>query len=78
MPFLTAPGAAATIEELHAMGCEKFVICGGAGALNRGSKVGDIIVPVAAVRDEGTSYHYVEPGREMKVINRPWKLLLRS
>lgn len=66
MPFLTAPGAAATIEELHAMGCEKFVICGGAGALNRGSKVGDIIVPVAAVRDEGTSYHYVEPGREIE------------
>ena len=66
MPFLTAPGAAATIEELHAMGCEKFVICGGAGALNRGSKVGDIIVPVAAVRDEGTSYHYIEPGREIE------------
>lgn len=31
MPFSTAPGAAGTIEELHAMGCNKFIICGGAG-----------------------------------------------
>lgn len=65
MPFCTAPGAAGTIEELHAMGCNKFVICGGAGALVKGSKVGEIIIPTLAVRDEGTSYHYVEPSREI-------------
>ena len=34
-----APGAAVAIEELHAMGCEKFIICGGAGALTKDSKV---------------------------------------
>jgi len=66
MPFSTAPGAAGTIEELHAMGCKKFVICGGAGALVRGSNVGEIIIPTSAVRDEGTSYHYVEPSREIE------------
>ena len=66
MPFLTAPGAAATIEELRAMGCDKFIICGGAGSLKKGSKVGEIIVPVAAVRDEGTSYHYIQPSREVE------------
>ena len=65
MPFCTAPGAASTIEELHAMGCNKFVVCGGAGALVKGSKVGEIIIPTSAVRDEGTSYHYVEPSREI-------------
>lgn len=65
MPFSTAPGAAGTIEELHAMGCSKFVVCGGAGALTKGSKVGEIIIPTSAVRDEGTSYHYVEPSREI-------------
>ena len=47
-----------TIEELHAMGCKKFIICGGAGALTKDSKVGEIIIPVSAVRDEGTSYLY--------------------
>ena len=65
MPFSTAPGAAGTIEELRAMGCHKFVICGGAGALVKGSKIGEIIIPTSAVRDEGTSYHYIEPSREI-------------
>ncbi len=66
MAFCGAPGAAVTLEELHAMGCEKFIICGGAGALTKDSKVGEIIVPVSAVRDEGTSYHYLEPSREIE------------
>lgn len=66
MPFSTAPGAAGTIEELHAMGCNEFIICGGAGSITKDSKVGEIIVPVAAVRDEGTSYHYLEPYREVE------------
>ena len=66
MPFSTAPGAAGTIEELHAMGCNKFIICGGAGSIEKDSRVGEIIVPVAAVRDEGTSYHYLEPSREVE------------
>ncbi|MBQ7859355.1 MAG: nucleoside phosphorylase [Faecalibacterium sp.] len=66
LPFSTAPGAAATIEELHAMGCERFVVCGGAGALKNDTAVGTIIVPTAAVRDEGTSYHYLPPSREVE------------
>ena len=65
MPFSTAPGAAGTIEELRAMGCHKFVICGGAGALVKGSRIGEIIIPTSAVRDEGTSYHYIEASREI-------------
>ena len=48
------------------MGCEKFVVCGGAGSLRKDSKVGEIIVPVCAVRDEGTSYHYLPPAREVE------------
>ena len=43
MAFCGGPGAAVTLEELHAMGCEKFIICGGAGSLTKGSKVGEII-----------------------------------
>ena len=66
MAFCGAPGAVVTIEELHAMGCEKFIICGGAGSIKKNSEVGEIIVPVAAVRDEGTSYHYLEPSREVE------------
>lgn len=65
MPFPTAPGAAQTIEELYAMGCEKFLICGAAGGLMPGNSMGEIVVPLSAVRDEGTSYHYLPPAREV-------------
>ena len=66
MALCGAPGAAVALEELYAMGCKKFIICGGAGALTKDSKVGEIVVPVSAVRDEGTSYHYLEPSREIE------------
>lgn len=66
MPFATSPGAAGTIEELHAMGCDKFIICGSAGIIRKDSKVGEIIIPTVAVRDEGTSYHYLKPAREVE------------
>lgn len=66
MALCGGPGAAVAFEELHAMGCETFIVCGGAGALTNESKVGEIVVPVSAVRDEGTSYHYLEPSREIE------------
>ena len=66
MAFCGAPGAAVTLEELYARGCKKFIVCGAAGALAKGSKVGEIVIPVSAVRDEGTSYHYLEPSREIE------------
>lgn len=65
LPFATAPGAAGTIEELHAMGAERFIVCGAAGCLRSELEVGNLILPVSAVRDEGTSYHYIEPSREV-------------
>ena len=57
--------AAGMLEEAIALGCRKFIVCGGAGVLDRGIAVGHLLVPVAAVRDEGTSYHYLPPGREV-------------
>ncbi|MCL2203692.1 MAG: nucleoside phosphorylase [Defluviitaleaceae bacterium] len=60
-----APHAASHLEELTALGCRKYIACGGAGVLNRELAVGHLIVPTAAVRDEGTSYHYAPPSREI-------------
>ncbi len=65
-PRVGAPMAAAMLEALIAMGCRKFVACGGAGVLNDGIAVGHIIVPTAAIRDEGTSYHYLPAAREIE------------
>lgn len=54
-PGLGAPMGAAMLEEAIAFGCRKFVACGGAGVLDGGIVVGHLVVPAAAVRDEGTS-----------------------
>ena len=61
-----APLAAGLLEEVIAAGCRYFVACGSAGVLNREIAVGHVVVPVSAVRDEGTSYHYAPPGREVE------------
>ncbi len=63
-PGIGAPLAAGLLEEVLPLGCRKFIACGGAGVLNRETAVGHIVVPTAAVRDEGTSYHYLPPSRE--------------
>lgn len=63
-PGVGAPLAAAFLEELIARGCRSFVACGGAGVLVPDIALGHVIVPTAAIRDEGTSYHYVAAARE--------------
>lgn len=65
-PGVGAPLAAGLLEEAIARGCRKFIACGGAGVLNKEIAVGHIVVPTAAVRDEGTSYHYLPPSREVR------------
>ncbi len=60
-----APLSAAFMEELIALGCRKFVACGGCGVLDSQVGLGQAVIPVSAVRDEGTSYHYLPPAREV-------------
>ncbi len=64
-PGVGAPLAAGLLEEVIALGCTKFIACGGAGVLDGELAVGHLIVPISAVRDEGTSYHYLPPAREV-------------
>lgn len=64
-PGVGAPLAAGLLEEVIALGCRKFVACGGCGVLDRDISVGHILVPTSALRDEGTSYHYLPPSREV-------------
>ncbi|MEM7113382.1 MAG: nucleoside phosphorylase [Chloroflexota bacterium] len=61
-----APLAAFLLEELIAMGGRKFIACGGAGVLDQTIAMGHLLVPTAAIRDEGTSYHYLPPSREIE------------
>lgn len=65
-PGVGAPLAAAFLEQAIARGCRRFAVCGGAGALLPELVLGHVVVPTAAVRDEGTSYHYLPPSREVE------------
>lgn len=68
--FMSRVGAPACIvqyEELFAMGLEKMVVFGTCGALDRSIDDLAIIIPNSAVRDEGTSYHYMKSSREVVV-----------
>lgn len=64
-PGVGAPIATGLLEEAIAFGCKKFIVCGGCGVLEKDLSVGKLIVVDAAVRDEGVSYHYVKPDREI-------------
>lgn len=63
-PGVGAPMAVAFMEELIALGGRKFIACGGVGVLVKEIAVGHPVVLTSAVRDEGTSYHYLPPSRE--------------
>jgi len=64
-PGVGAPLAAGIFEEVIALGVRSCVACGGAGVLDAAIQVGEVIVPYAAIRDEGVSYHYLPPAREV-------------
>jgi uridine phosphorylase len=57
-----APYAAIVVEELSALGVRQFLIVGIAGSLQPELRVGSLVLCDRALRDEGTSHHYLPPG----------------
>ncbi|MCL2518298.1 MAG: nucleoside phosphorylase [Oscillospiraceae bacterium] len=68
---LGGPCAGGLLEEMISKGCEKFVFFGSCGVLDREIAAKSLIVPTAAYRDEGTSYHYMPPGDYIEVATAP-------
>jgi uridine phosphorylase len=58
-----APVVATLLEELIAFGVKRFISIGTAGTLQKHLNVGDLIVCERAIRDEGTSYHYLKASK---------------
>lgn len=56
-----APAAAMTLEELIACGAKTILEVGLSGGLQPFLQAGNIVVITEAVRDEGTSQHYLPP-----------------
>ena len=53
-----APLAAMTLEEIRVLGMKRIILLGGAGVLTE-IPFNTLIIPTEAIRDEGTSYHYL-------------------
>ena len=65
-PWVGAPLAAGNMEELIAFGAENFIAVGGAGVLRSYITAGSFVIPDSVIRDEGTSYHYINSDTELK------------
>lgn len=62
-----APACIVAYEEIMAMGLEKLIMFGTCGTLDSRIKDLAIIIPTSAIRDEGTSYHYMKSSQEIAV-----------
>jgi AMP nucleosidase len=56
-----SPGAATVMDLLSAIEPEAVLFLGKCGGLKRRNKIGDLILPIAAIRGEGTSNDYFPP-----------------
>ena len=53
-------------EEFIAMGAKRLILMTWGGTLDKELKAGDIVVCNQAIRDEGTSYHYLPPAKTVQ------------
>lgn len=61
LSLIGGSAAGCIMEEVIALGARRFLFFGSCGVLDKDILSGHIAVPTAAYRDEGTSYHYLEP-----------------
>lgn len=66
LSLLCAPASVSCLEEVIALGAKKFIFFGSCGVLNNSYVQNHLIVPTSAVRDEGTSYHYINASDEIE------------
>lgn len=62
-----APACVVGFEEVVAMGAQKFVLFGSCGVLNHKMADGQLVVPTAAVREEGVSHQYLPAADEIQL-----------
>lgn len=67
LPHVGAPASVGMLENMAAWGGKAFVFFGSCGVLRHDIADGHLIVPSAAVRDEGTSFHYQPPAEEIEL-----------
>ena len=61
--LIGCPATGGIMDELTGCGIRRVMFCGGGGVLDKDIGVGELLVVEGAIRDEGFSYHYIEPSR---------------
>ena len=64
---LGAPACVGSFEDIIPMGAKRIIVVGNCGVLDKSIEDCGIIIPTAAIRDEGTSYHYSPPSDTIDV-----------
>lgn len=76
--FCQAPlggaGAVQIMEQLIAGGAKEIIAAGCCGSLIEDTE-GDFFIPTKALRQEGTSYHYLPPSREVEINDKAIKAI---
>ena len=68
--YVGAPMTAGLMEDLsYAFSCNKIVLFGSCGGLDKAQTAGRLIVPTHAYRDEGMSYHYLPAADYIEIKN---------
>ena len=68
--MIGAPACVGLVEDsLAVISTKKYIVFGGAGCLNKEIAHGKVMIPTAAYRDEGTSYHYAPAADYINVAN---------
>ena len=64
---LGAPACTGCFEDVIAFGAKRIILLGNCGVLDSSIRDCGIIIPTAALRDDGTSYHYAPPSDSIPV-----------
>lgn len=67
MSRVGAPACTVSYEEISVMGVDTLILFGTCGVLDKNIDDCSIIIPISALRDEGTSYHYADVEEEITV-----------
>jgi uridine phosphorylase len=76
-PLVGAPYATMVLETLIAWGARKVIFLGWCGSISKKVKIGDIIIPGAAIIDEGTSRHYQNDDPRLSYPSEPMTTRLK-
>jgi hypothetical protein len=68
---LGAPACVGSFEDIIPMGAKRIILLGNCGVLDKSIEDCGIIIPTRAIRDEGTSYHYV-PASDYIDVNKKY------